>query len=534
MGGDLRLAALEEELERRTSERLGLIEAELARRSAETRAKIMAELFDEQRALLLDESRYLAVCCSRRAGKTHTLSRMIAVALLDCGRNEWVAFCAKTLPIAKGLVWSELEELNRVHKLGWRMLKQTGEIETAAGGRFILAGISDGSAADKLRGNKYRLVICDEAATYQHYLDGLITPVIEPALADLRGRLVLSGTPGRVCAGFWFKAATGLLPKYKRHHWTLRNNPHMPDADAYLRGILSDNNWTEEEPVYRQEYLGEWVDDANALVYAFVRDRNAPKGFQLPEPFDPDTWLVTMGLDFGMDDACAWVVLGSPRDSRKIYVLAARKEWGMLPDQAAKVTAELIAKYIPDKLVGDASGKPYIEEWNRRHRKDDGIPRIRPADKTDKVGSIALMNGDFRGGNLILLPEAEAYAVEAQYLPWWDEQRRKEHPSFDNHACDAALYAWKAHRSYRATPPETPITDQEAIERKRIAAERAERMRRRRGEDSDGPEDCANVVQISRWIAAGQTSRPSGPQGTGSPRAGCSVALPAASLRAAA
>jgi hypothetical protein len=186
-----------------------------------------------------------------------------------------------------------------------------------------------------------------------------------------------------------------------------------------------------------------------------------------------------MGLDFGMTDSSAWVVLGSPPGSHDIYVLHARKEWEMLPDEVAAVTAELIGIYGPDKVVGDASGKAYIAEWNRRHGHDHGV-FIQNADKTDKVGSIALFNGDMRGTSPIrFLPAAQAYAYECQRLPWKDSKREKEHPGFDNHTTDAGLYAWKAHRAYLA-PVKGPPPKATDLVARREAKKRAERMQARR------------------------------------------------------
>jgi len=68
---------------------------------------ILAELFDRQLEVALawlSGLRSIALSCSRRAGKTQLLARMIALALIVSGNNEWVVFTARTLGIAKNIM----------------------------------------------------------------------------------------------------------------------------------------------------------------------------------------------------------------------------------------------------------------------------------------------------------------------------------------------------------------------------------------------------------------------------------------------
>jgi hypothetical protein len=413
------------------------------------RAAILGELFDRQQDVAkawLGGLRFIALCCSRRAGKTQLLARMIALALLASGRNEWVVFTARTLQIARNIVWAELVALNERHQFGWKMLEHEGSISTASGAQFRLVGIDDKAAIEKVRGNKYRLVILDEASTYQEHLKRLINDAFRPGLGDLGGTLVLSGTPGYVCAGYWHEAATGKL-HYRTWHWTLRENPFFPDPEAELAAVLAENKWTEDEPTYRREYLGLWINDGDSLVFGgydpLRNKREAPA-------FNPARWIVTMGLDYGTQkDPSAIVVLGTPKGDDATYVLYARKHHKLLPDELSAEVRSVVERFKPDRAVGDSGGlgAPYVEEWNRRHAVDAGIS-VLPASKSDKLASTELVNGAFRSSKLFITPDAVELEGEVLYLPWFDTNRTKSHPAYEDHCSDAARYAFKEHTGY--------------------------------------------------------------------------------------
>lgn len=461
----------------------------LALRKRLTQA-LTAELHAKQRAVVLDKSRYKTLLCGRRAGKTELCARLIAISLINSGTNEWTIFGARTLAIAKDLIWSHLVAINERHQLRWKMSEHVGTIRTPSGARFRLFGIDDKVAVEKVRGYKIRLAIFDEASTYEDHIPALLKS-LAPALTDLAGTLVLSGTPGAVCTGYWHDASTGqvtewaganegIASRYSKHHWTVLDNPHFPrDAQEMLAEERADNKWTEDDPTYRREYFAEWTNDPSALVYAYVQHRNMVH--ELPEEFDADTWLTTLGVDFGYTDECAWVVHASPPHSQAIFTIHAEKHSGLLPDEAAAITASLYERFKPAHVVGDGGGmgKSYIEEFNRRWAERHKVS-ITPADKADKAGTIRLFNGDMRAGNIrIWLHGAAPYAFEIARLPWLDAAKTKEHPAYANHCADAGLYAWKKHASYwqkPAKPKPTPADLQVAERRKR--AQKSARRRK--------------------------------------------------------
>lgn len=436
--------------------------------------------FAAQRRVLDDNSRLLCLCCSRRAGKSEVLSRMIADALIDCGHNEWVVYGAKTLGIAKDIIWADLHALNDRFCLGWKINDSDLSIATLRGGRFRLFGVDDKQSVDKVRGKKYRLVICDEASTYEHLLEELVLKAFDPGTKDLDGRIVLSGTPGYVKdeSNYWFKASQMPGP-WSKHHWTIFDNPHVKNAEEKLRATREMFGWDEAHPTYVAEYLGRWVDNSSLAVCDYLESRNGVT--ELPAHYNL-TWRHVIGIDFGSVDACAWQVIAVDPHSGERYLVEDFAQSGLTGDQPVDITRELVQRYETTYAVCDpgGGGKFFFETFNAKHAQSMGCV-IRAANKQDLMGSIRLLNAELRMARLkLLLPKTSATAADLKRLIWKDERRDKiiEGPSFPQDRFDALRYglletvAWAS----KAAPQEETASEREA----RIArAERAKRAERR-------------------------------------------------------
>jgi hypothetical protein len=465
---------------------------ELARRKI-MREAIMRELHDKQRMvlqwLLLGVTQFVAALCGRRSGKTEMDARIIAVALEMCGHDEWVIYAARTRGLAKDLIWARLEALNERHGFGWRMLENEGLIETKRGGKFRVFGFDKLPELEKTRGYKIRCAIFDEPSTYADRLEALIRDCVGPALSDLRGWLIINGTPGAVCVGFWYEASTGLRKRYKIARWSVRENPRYPrDAEEMLLEERTENEWDEENATYQREWLATWVNDPTAQVYKYVDDRNGID--ELPDGYAErgEGWTFSLGVDWGYSpDPCAWVVLGSPRNSRVTYVVHDEQHHELLPDEAAAVTARLVERFDPAVVVGDPAGKDYIAEWNRRHA-EKSKAWMMPADKLGKVDAIEVVNGELRSKRwMVYRKGAPNWVHEGQHLPWKNERREEEHPSYPQHSLDAALYASRAHRAYLHSVPSAAPTPNEAerlAQLERIRRVQEARARAREDEDN--------------------------------------------------
>lgn len=230
----------------------------------------------------------------------------------------------------------------------------------------------------------------------------------------------------------------------------LVDNPSL-DADEYLASLAELDSTTRA-----QLEKGVWIRDTEGLVYRFEDSRNALDTV-------PTCSRKLLGIDFGVKDATAFVILGWRDNDPNVYVLRAWKKTGMIPSEAAAEVKELEREHRFIRIVGDVGGlgKAFAEEMRRRHQ----LP-VEPAEKQNKRGYIALLNGDLERGRVKLLRGAcEPLATEWCELPW-DEGREKEADGFDNHCADAALYAWRAANAFtqkaeeEGPPPDAALTAQ--------------------------------------------------------------------------
>jgi hypothetical protein len=438
------------------------------------------ELLAPQKRVVADTSRLRTLCCSRRAGKSEVLARLITDALLECHHNEWVVFGARTLGIAKDIIWADLESINNRYCLGWSINNSDLSITTLSGGRFRLFGVDDRKSVEKVRGKKYRLVICDEASTYQEHLQLLVEQAFDPGTKDLKGKVILSGTPGYVKVGYWYQASQGKLPGWSNHHWTIADNVYIPDVAEALADTRRMFGWDEQHPTYLCEYLGLWVDNSSLLVCDYDDARNAVH--ELPAGYSKAGWRHVIAVDYGYNDACAWLVLAVDPYSDERVVVKYYAESELKGDRPVEIMRELVEEFETTYAVSDPSGggKGFFETFNDKYGREMGCI-IRAANKTDLLGSIRLLNAELRMSRLkFYMPEAAGAVQEIRQLLWKDERRDRvlDNPPFKIEALDCARYATLEALSWRARDkPEGKTPEQIAAEAARLA--RAKRQERR-------------------------------------------------------
>lgn len=269
---------------------------------------------------------------------------------------------------------------------------------------------------------------------------------------------------------------------------TLVDNPHL-DTDEYRRSLALLDATTR-----RQLEEGIWVQDASGLVY------RKPKTIPL-RPVNGE-WTYVLGIDFGIRDATAFVILAYRKSDRTVYILESFKESGLTPTQAAEKVLRLQDSYAFSKIVGDVGGmgKAFAEEFLRRY----SIP-IEAAQKVNKRGYIGLLNGAIERSELVAVePTNTALLKELAELPWSDESHQKEADGFDNHLTDAMLYAWRATTAYSQGLPSPPTTDPlDAIRRQTAEVWRRheeETLRARAGAAEDAnPYDIGEKFYPEDW-----------------------------------
>lgn len=471
----------------------------------------------KQRAYVLDPSPRFAALTSRGGGKTTAA----AVRLLKKGvkiPRARLLFIAQTKDQAEELIWERLKAI--VERCGirasWNETKLRCTI-TTTGATIRLVGADDKKEIDKLRGRPFHEVIVDEAASYRpQLLSNLIHRVIGPRLGDYGGVLGFQGTPGHVLAGLFYDVTRSNsdigCPWERRddpdfvdrgwsvHHWTLLDGvaagvPAQVKLWAEALREKARNKWTDENPIWRREYLAIWAADDAERMYKFTPhlesgarwnlwnpERDQKTGFAI---MPPGAWHWAYGFDFGHGMPFAMNVLAwEPSDARRVIrQVFEYNRRGMY----AKKIAELIIgeakasspfeKDIPyggcigvtgwpDILVGDFAG---MEGLGKELSEVYGIT-VKPAEKKHKYAAVELMNGDLIEGRFLALergwPNTETAGVLATQmaeLQWRiDEWGVLKEPKSGDDQCDGAIYprreiaAWFDERAPKDAPPVFP------------------------------------------------------------------------------
>jgi hypothetical protein len=255
------------------------------------------------------------------------------------------------------------------------------------------------------------------------------------------------------------------------HEWVRRRfiDPGSPER-PFVPALIDDNPSLDAES-YRASLAqldaatraqlehGVWVRDAEGLVYHYDEGRNAVT----EAPVCPSKVLA---LDFGATAPTSFTILGWRPNDPTVYILRSWKVPGMAPSDAASEIARLEAEHSFEGIVGDIGGlgKGYQLEQQRRYH----VP-MEPAEKANKLGYIALFNGDLEKGLVKVVRGAcEPLTKEWAELPW-HESRSKEMGGFDNHCADGALYGWRKCMAFVERPKQPPPSLEEVRAREEQA-----------------------------------------------------------------
>lgn len=410
-----------------------------------------------------DPSSKIAIDAGGRSGKTTGSIRWLMEGALMAPRSM-NPFIGLTRAEAKLLAWDEIKAVNDQFNLGFTFNEADLIARAPNGAKVWVTGADQQKHIRKLRGHKYRRIVIEECGAQGNHLKELVLDVLEPRTADLGGQICMLGTPNAARAGFFFEACKGLqgAKGWSHHHWTLFDNPYLPHARAWVQeNLFEARGWTEEHPTYQREYLGMWVRDDAALVYAFDEKRNVFS--TLPEA---ERWSCVLGIDIGWRDSTAFVVWGWREGDPNLYELFSFKRPKMTLTAMFKIISKLRESFRIRAIVADPAGqgRMLIEEANLRWRKDLGGIEMEAAEKSEKRAHIELFNDDIRLGRI--KARDGSGLIEEWHLLQWDETGEDEDARFENHLSDAALYGWRRAQHFRHKPkPDGPTKGTPAWER---------------------------------------------------------------------
>lgn len=468
-------------------------------------ARILAGCHPRQRDFVLDPADRIAARVGRGGGKTTGGKARFLIKMLRTPRAS-CAFVATTKTHAQLLMWEPLKLT--CEKLGLRIGEDVFFNETKlwfriarTGSMLQLVGADDKSEVDKLRGQPFDEAGIDEAAIHKpSLLENLIDRVLSPRL---KGALWLVSTPWHTLGGPFYDAtrpgsehhrpyADRALPEYdgwsgwSSHFWTLvdpgaQEIPELREAWERARREKARKKWSDDHPVWRREYLGEWAADNTGKVFQYAPvlgpgDARGAEGTPWNR-WDPPRirpgwfvdlskacpgvkdWHYSIALDKGNKDPFACNVFAfSPQDPERKF----RHVWGMekIGGMYAKPQAEmLIGEEAVDRMLkgkdqGKLGGVLGHTGWPDGFVADTdqdtldelsnvyGI-RIEKADRNrdSKIGGIELVNGGLVAGEILVLA-GSALEQQLTALQWKPDEDgiMKEDAAQANHSSDTLIY----------------------------------------------------------------------------------------------
>lgn len=517
-----------------------------SRKRWEERAEALYQGCTRAQRTVLDSARagyqYLSLRCPRRSGKSHGMTSL-ALWWGETHPGARILIISLTLKSTKENFWSGapggIIKQNHTYDLGLKFNHTDTVWVHENGSRGRLAGAETVADIERLRGAAAEadLAIVDECKSFSpDLLNELIRDVLEPGLMTRDGILILGGTPGSIPVGTFYEATDARArtdagtvtcvpvgdeggPAYRDlsdadrkalwrlHTWTIQDNTAAPRQWARALGNKRRQGWADDHPTWRREYMGEWVTDATDLVYAWAahkhkeeyvtwrpqRTKDNPSG--LPQEHGP--WRFVLGIDLGYVDESAFVLAAYSETLKELRHVYDFKQPGMTVDDFFDEVFTVIERFgRPDAIVADTAGggsKMLVETLNQRY----GLG-IEPAKKTEKQDHIELVNSDFAGGRIKVIPGSDL-AHELSGLQWDLSReskmvlartgRLREDPSCPNHLCDALLYLYRYSYHFWSSAPEpglTPHTPEWWVEFERRQLETALRKRHEARRDPHG------------------------------------------------
>lgn len=443
---------------------------------------VLDYLFPLQKGLANDPHRFITACCGRRGGKTVAAAAMMLMAALDHPKRA-VIYATLTRSNAKIIIWPTLKELNTYFALGGAVNEADLTITMPNGAVIVLVGVDTKSEIEKRRGFGIALFVLDECQSVPEHVKELIDNVVAPALADVRGKLVMIGTPAMLQAGYWFDCHHNPAKVWGHHHWTMWDNPHMPSPDVTLAEELERLGLKEATASIKREWFAQWVRDILSAVFSFnehlnVYDREATGNWKVPTiDVAQHLWQYVISVDLGG---------GVERDNDAIGVFAfhphRRATWLIHEEVSAKddvtgVSEKVKALYrdLGERKVvavvvdtGGIGAKVALE-MSRRH----GIP-TEAAKKQDKWANIEVLNAACRKGEFFAFKGSKFSEMATKVEKDWSKST-PEKIAIKGHmpdVCDMTIYGYVESFSwFGKLPQDAPAPGSDAaveLERKRL------------------------------------------------------------------
>lgn len=409
----------------------------------------LSDDFPKQNAFVNDTSRYIAVQCSRRSGKSSGLALKFFKTMETHPKSQSI-YLSLTQDSARSILWPILQEIDDKFKIGCTFIESKLEVKHPNGAKLKLMGADLKNFIKRLRGRKYPAVGVDEIQDMGAHVQSLIDDVLTPSIADYPDSwLAITGTPGPVPMGYFFDVTQNEMYGYSLHKWDLTQNPYMPNPQAFIDEMKAKREWLDDNPTLQREWLNKWVLDVDSL---WVRYNEKVNDYEKLPTEKEHKWNYVFGIDLGFNDADAIAVLAWSDTTPVTYLVEEKITRKQGITELVQQIQQLEAKYKPTKMMIDEGGlgKKIAEEIRRQF----AMP-VELADKARKQENVAFLNDSLRTGKF-KAKRSSKFALDSYLVQIdWDKSTPnrivvKKHPHSD--IIDAVLYAFKETYGYTHEP----------------------------------------------------------------------------------
>lgn len=406
---------------------------------------ISRKLIPWQKDYFVDNARRIAVQAGRRSGKTYA-NALKAIKHCLAGQDLINGVYKFRKVVIVGLTKEKCQEQY------WQLIKDTidechintSKIDNGSlqilfsnGSSIKLSGNNSKAEREKLRGDEYSLIIIDECQSEQG-LRYLMESIFEPIAYGRDSQIILSGTGALILGSYWQEITDGQqAAKWRHYHTTMKDNPTIANAEDILNQVLEDKNWTETEPEFVREYLGQNCYDTTRTVIPFRKYYD-----ELPK--DSVFERAVIGLDYGYADSAAFVPVLISNDGRR-FVANVQKSTKLSASELVTIANE-INEWCKSLKIPNII---FIADTNEQSISKDiwrcGI-KIQNAYKVDERWQWSKLRENLQNGTL-LIRENDIIDKECSQTVWkYDEDNKQIVYEIDDNvfhpdALDALRYA---------------------------------------------------------------------------------------------
>lgn len=307
-----------------------------------------------------DSHARIKVCSApRRSTKSYAAAKDALSTILTPGTRTWIVGPNYGLAEKEFRYIHQDLVLNR-KKLGLPKPKLC--YANAGSGRLYIrwgepwGSVVEGKSADNpesLLGEAVDLVIYSEAAQLPRFIR---ERYVQPTVITKKGTEIVPTTPDQ--GGEWVhelveRGSQDDFPDIGSFHWDITANPTY-DRQEFER---AKKFYGEDSPVFREQYMGEWVFYGGRVYPSFQESSHSIDPFPIPP-----SWPVVRSIDFGHRDpfVCLWAAVGPDGELyffQEYYV----REGRSIREHAVHIKS-LSSEMNISVTVGDPAAKQSIED----------------------------------------------------------------------------------------------------------------------------------------------------------------------------